>query len=403
MRLFEERFAQLNRLGRLDPVMGMGDRFEPLYQAHVARVHHAVRLAGVAARDTPDVVQEVFFTLHRELARGRFETSRPIGPWLYKVSYRKARDFLALARLRHEALMTAEEEERLRQVPSGAPTPEDIAMTTIDVHEHVYTILREIPDEQRLVLVMCYAEGWSMPEIAETLDIPLDTGYSRLRAAEKKFKHVWAAKQSSGAPAILPLALWTMADLLSAAQRSTPALPEGFKEEMWRRIAAHIGVGAGAAAAASAAGLFTGRQVAISAALAALAGAGLHAAVSSSPAAMSKPALAGDAMMKAEAPPLAVSSDAPSASVTASAPSAPLTEIMPSAQATASAAAKPHESSEAKERILLDGARASITSGDLPGALAAVDRHARLFPRGHLAREREELRALISSYRDGGR
>lgn len=45
----------------------------------------------------------------------------------------------------------------------------------------------------------------------------------------------------------------------------------------------------------------------------------------------------------------------------------------------------------ARERALLDTARASLAKGDAAAALAATERHAREFPRGQMAEEREVL------------
>jgi hypothetical protein len=55
----------------------------------------------------------------------------------------------------------------------------------------------------------------------------------------------------------------------------------------------------------------------------------------------------------------------------------------------------------AAERRLLDDARTAIARGDAGAGLAALDRHARDYPRGHLAEEREALRihALVRSGR----
>jgi outer membrane protein assembly factor BamD (BamD/ComL family) len=45
----------------------------------------------------------------------------------------------------------------------------------------------------------------------------------------------------------------------------------------------------------------------------------------------------------------------------------------------------------AAERELLQGARAALASRDAASALAVIDRHHKVYPKGHLVEEREAL------------
>ena len=85
-------------------------------------------------------------------------------------------------------------------------------------------------------------------------------------------------------------------------------------------------------------------------------------------------------------------------SLPSSAPSAPSSAPAPQAsRATAPAKGAPEagagtgDASLAKERALIDRARSAIARGRPADALDAVDEHARAFPKGQLAEEREVL------------
>jgi hypothetical protein len=60
-----------------------------------------------------------------------------------------------------------------------------------------------------------------------------------------------------------------------------------------------------------------------------------------------------------------------------------------------------HPAEDAAERALIDMARTAVARGDGDGALAPLERHAREFPKGRLAEEREWLRiqALLATGR----
>ncbi len=80
-----------------------------------------------------------------------------------------------------------------------------------------------------------------------------------------------------------------------------------------------------------------------------------------------------------------------SASASASTSAAPTTA--PRTTATASVTSDP-KSDLARERELIDAARAGVARGHADAALSAVSRHEREFPQGQLREEREGLRIL---------
>ena len=53
---------------------------------------------------------------------------------------------------------------------------------------HLHELLSALDDEKRAVFVLAELEQMTAPEIADALSIKLNTVYSRLRAARKKFE-----------------------------------------------------------------------------------------------------------------------------------------------------------------------------------------------------------------------
>ena len=47
--------------------------------------------------------------------------------------------------------------------------------------------LSKVEPARRAVLILSYFEGLSVPDIASTLDIPVNTAYSRLNRARQEF------------------------------------------------------------------------------------------------------------------------------------------------------------------------------------------------------------------------
>ena len=68
--------------------------------------------------------------------------------------------------------------------------------------------LDELPDAQRQAVVMRHALGYSVAEVAEFLDVPLDTAKSRLlygrRALRKLIRRDLQARELAGARRLAP-------------------------------------------------------------------------------------------------------------------------------------------------------------------------------------------------------
>ncbi len=402
-----------------------GETFESLVRGNASRVRRLVRRAGVPEADEKDVIQEVFLALHLAIGRG-LNIAISLRDWLKKITYRIARDRLKLAYNARELLT---EEREIEPQDEGA-SPEE-HMQRIDVRHLVGEVLDDLPPHLRLVLVMSDADEMPMSEIAEVLEIPVGTGYSRLHAARREFAHAWKRRCEEQAPhavayGIAPFLLFDAGELCDL-EREIPAQSGGFEDQVWSRLVEALGPGlswggtgpavgamAGAAAAkgaAVAAGksagmLLTATQIAVVVVASALAGAGLHALLTALRAEPSQATIRNDALPVAQAVPQ------PS-----SASPAPLP--LPSATAlpaTSSAVdAGPPIDQESSERNVLERARAALGRAaiaknarvrdlEIAAALAALADHERRFPGALYAEQRQMLRRQILAYQaqDGG-
>jgi RNA polymerase sigma-70 factor (ECF subfamily) len=155
-------------------------------------VWNTLRRFGVREADLEDLVQDVFLKIHVRSAD--YDAARPLRPWLFGFAYRVAADYRRLARHRVEAHHASGE-------VAASETPVD---ERIEAHEEralVRQALESVDLDRRAVLILHDLDDVSVPEIADSLGIPLNTAYSRLRLARAEFAS--AAKRlrkSRGAP-----------------------------------------------------------------------------------------------------------------------------------------------------------------------------------------------------------
>ena len=139
-------------------------------------------LGDRAAAD--DLVQD---TLER--AWSRFAQWRPgsdLRAWLFGIMHN-----LRVDQLRRGALATHSLDEEADDVPTRATQTDRLEVMDIEA------ALRQLPDEQREVLLLVALEEMSYAEVAAALGIPAGTVMSRLARGRERLRVIMAGRQSS--------------------------------------------------------------------------------------------------------------------------------------------------------------------------------------------------------------
>ena len=163
------------------PPLGLAQRtnsFDAVYDECFDFVRRSARALGVRPANLDDVVQDVFIVVHRRLSS--FEGRSSLRTWIMGILVNVVRDSRRLERRKgnHETLP----EEVLDHRGNPAQNAEISHALSL-----VLSILDTMPDPQRTVFVLAEVEELGAKEIAKALAIPINTVYSRLRAARGAF------------------------------------------------------------------------------------------------------------------------------------------------------------------------------------------------------------------------
>lgn len=161
--------------------------FRCVYKTHFDFVWSSARRLGVPAEAVEDVVQEIFIVVH-----GRLETvERPasLRSWLYGVVRRTVSTFHRARRTR--AAREAPDATLDDRMSPFQPSPLDLAVLSGEV-KLLWRLLEQMDATKREVFILAELEEMTMPEIAQAVGIPLNTAYSRLRAARHEFNEAVA-------------------------------------------------------------------------------------------------------------------------------------------------------------------------------------------------------------------
>jgi RNA polymerase sigma-70 factor, ECF subfamily len=156
--------------------------FRSVYDQYFDFVWASVRRLGVDAESLDDLVQEVFIVVHAKL--DTLERPDALRSWVYSVVRRTVSTYRRTKRTHTLANPSA---SSVVDVPSLLPTPleqteQNAALRLLG------SLLDQLDEQKREVFALVELEGMSAPEVAEALEIPLNTAYSRLRAARQAFE-----------------------------------------------------------------------------------------------------------------------------------------------------------------------------------------------------------------------
>lgn len=151
--------------------------FAAAYHAEFEAVWVYLRRLGVPEADVEDAVHDVFVVAHRRY--GTYDPARPLRPWLLGISFRIAAQWRRRHRL--EVMVAEPELER----PDDARSPDELVASR-QASRRLQAALAQLDIDQRAVVVMHDLNGIPVPEIATSLDVPLNTVYSRLRLGRAK-------------------------------------------------------------------------------------------------------------------------------------------------------------------------------------------------------------------------
>lgn len=359
--------------------------FDMVYRTGAHHVARTLRRMGVQDRDLEDAVHDVFMIVLRRLPE--YEPRGRLTAWLGAIAVNVAAKYRASAR----RSPVAQDERRDSEEP-GHQRLSDVEVRAAD-RDLVLRLLEDVEPERRAVLVMHEIDDVPIPEVASALAIPEGTAYTRLRAARHEFERAHRRMQErerSGAArtAMLPMLMPTA---LLQTEGLVPPMPADVFGRIWSRLSAALGFPSGSGHAGPA---DTASPVGHGAAHA-FAGAKLGGALAG---ALALGAVLGallDPLHRQPSEPVVLAAE-PSApqQQAATAPTAAEATSATAAVATSTPSSVPHalppaEPDAAAERALLTKATSALASGDSASAIGALQEHARRFPRGVLAEERE--------------
>jgi RNA polymerase sigma-70 factor, ECF subfamily len=153
--------------------------FDSVYEDYFDFIWSMTRRFGIREDAIDDVVQETFVVIHSKLHT--LQSPESLRSWIYAVARKTASGY---RRRRGDLQESSDIPESLVALMSS---PEDLAQQNAQV-QRLWHLLETLSAEKREVFIMSELEQFTCPEIAEALNIPVNTAYSRRRTAREAFE-----------------------------------------------------------------------------------------------------------------------------------------------------------------------------------------------------------------------
>jgi len=166
--------------------------FEARYRAFLETItqlrpslhRYCARMTG-SVMDGEDVVQEALFEAYRNL--DKFDDSRPLKPWLFRIAYNRCIDFLRKRGVRVEAETAAMEPD----------TVEAAEPAVLGLGRAVEHLVINLPPKERACVLLKDVFDYSLEEIAELVDSTVGGVKAALNRARTKLSASPATARSS--------------------------------------------------------------------------------------------------------------------------------------------------------------------------------------------------------------
>lgn len=161
---------------------GNNEAFDTLLARHQSRLLNYITQLTANRQLAEDIFQETFVKAIMTIRQGNYTESGKFGAWLARIARNLVIDHFRQEKA--EATLSTDDEgvDILNRKELSEHTVED-GIVDLQIRDDVRRLVRELPDQQREVLLMRYYQGLSFKEIAEQTGVSINTALGRMRYA----------------------------------------------------------------------------------------------------------------------------------------------------------------------------------------------------------------------------
>lgn len=160
---------------------GNEEAFEMLLHRHKSRIYTAIYMIVKDRYEAQDLLQDTFIKAINTIKGGRYNEEGKFLPWICRVAHNLAIDHFRRSKRYPEVVL--EDGSRVFDSLQFSEDSFETQQLLRDTKSRLRDIIKELPDEQKQVLIMRHYLEMSFQEIAERTDVSINTALGRMRYA----------------------------------------------------------------------------------------------------------------------------------------------------------------------------------------------------------------------------
>ena len=155
--------------------------FDTIVERYKSKIYTTIYLVVKDQYVAEDLMQDTFIKAIKTLRNGKYNEEGKFLPWILRIGHNLAIDYFRRAK-RYPKVVFEDGSNVFNTLNFSENSIETIQIKK-ESHEHLRGLIKQLPDQQREVLIMRHYEDMSFQEIADATGVSINTALGRMRYA----------------------------------------------------------------------------------------------------------------------------------------------------------------------------------------------------------------------------
>ena len=176
-----ERFELSDSILVSQYLNGNEEAFRVLLERHKSKIFTTIYLIVKDRYVAEDLLQDTFIKAINTMKKGKYNEEGKFLPWISRIAHNLAVDAFRKNK-RYPTIVMEDGNPVLNSLEFSESSVED-KQVMADTYNKIRELIKELPENQREVLIMRHYMQMSFKEIAENTDVSINTALGRMRYA----------------------------------------------------------------------------------------------------------------------------------------------------------------------------------------------------------------------------
>ncbi|KPM47290.1 RNA polymerase sigma factor [Jiulongibacter sediminis] len=162
-------------------IRGDESAFSTLVERYKSKIYTTIYLVVKDQEIAEDLMQDTFIKAIKTLRNGKYNEEGKFLPWILRIAHNLAIDHFRRAKRYPKVVF--EDGSSVFNTLNFSENSIETRQIKKESHEHLRGLIKQLPEQQREVLIMRHYEEMSFQEIADATGVSINTALGRMRYA----------------------------------------------------------------------------------------------------------------------------------------------------------------------------------------------------------------------------